>query len=134
MNWRKRGFFALKIGLCCNVGYVMAGINVIAAETDARASFLATSFYQVARGIITGQRRPLPPPVESMDGLWTQYEEAAIRQMMAYSFIGGPERLRPQLERFVSATGINELMVVSHIYDPAARRDSYRILAEALRG
>lgn len=113
--------------------HVMACVNVIAADTDAEAEHLATTFYQLARGIITGQRKPLPPPVASMDGIWTEYEEAAIRQMMTYSFIGGPDKIRKQLEAFVSATGVNELMVTSHIYDPAARRASYRILAGALR-
>lgn len=113
--------------------YVMAGVNVIAAETDAKAEHLATTFYQLARGIITGKRSPLPPPVETMEGIWSPYEEAAIRQMMAYSFIGGPERIRTQLDAFLKATGVNELMVVSHIYDPAARRESYRILAETMR-
>ena len=112
--------------------YIMAGVNVIAAATDAEAEHLATSFYQLARGIITGQRSPLPPPVASMDGLWSHYEEAAIRQMMAYTFIGGPEKIRRELNAFRNATGVNELMVVSHIYDPAARRESYRILAETL--
>jgi len=114
--------------------HVMACVNVIAAPTDAEADHLATSFFQLARGIITGTRKPLPPPVDSMEGIWTPYEEAAIRQMMTYSFIGGPERLRTQLDAFVQATGVNELMVVSHIYDPAARRESYRILKEALKG
>lgn len=109
--------------------YVMAGINVIAAETDAAAERLATSFYQLARGIITGKRSPLKPPVDTMEGIWTEYEEAAIQQMMAYSFIGGPERVEQQLKAFVTATEVNELMVVSHIYDPEARKESYRILA-----
>ncbi len=114
--------------------HVMACVNVIAAPTDEEADRLATTFFQLARGIITGKRQPIPPPVDSMDGIWTEYEEAAIRQMMTYSFIGGPEKLRRELDAFLNATGVDELMVVSHIYDPAARRESYRILAEALRG
>jgi luciferase family oxidoreductase group 1 len=112
--------------------YVMAGVNVIAAPTDAEAERLATSFYQLAQGIITGRRRPLQPPIDSMEGVWTDYEEAAIKQMMAYAFIGGPQKLKKELETFLDHTGVDELMVVSHIYDPAARRDSYRILAETL--
>lgn len=112
--------------------YVMAGVNVIAADSDAEAQRLATTFYQLARGIITGQRQPLQPPVDSMDGIWTDYEAAAIDQMMAYSFIGGADKVAGELDDFVRATGVDELMVVSHIFDPAARRDSYRILAETV--
>ena len=110
--------------------YVMAGVNVIAAENDAAAERLATTFYQLALGIITGKRRPLQPPVDNMEGIWTEYEAAAIQQMMAYSFIGGPDKVARELRAFTDATGVDELMVVSHIYDPEARRESYSILAE----
>ena len=42
--------------------YPMACVNVIAADTDQEAQYLATSFYQFAMGIITNVRKPLPPP------------------------------------------------------------------------
>jgi luciferase family oxidoreductase group 1 len=49
--------------------YSMACVNVMAADTDEEAAYLATSFYQMALGMIRNQRRPLPPPVASMDAL-----------------------------------------------------------------
>ena len=49
--------------------------------------------------------------------------------MMAYSFIGGPTTLHQQLEPFLRATQVNELLAVSHIYDHAARLRSYELLA-----
>ncbi|SNC64629.1 luciferase family oxidoreductase, group 1 [Hymenobacter gelipurpurascens] len=110
--------------------YPMACINVIAADTDAQAEQLATSFYTFALGIIRGTSAPLQPPVESMNGRWSDMEEAAVRQMMTYVFIGGPEKIARQLAAFADKTQVKELMVVSHIYDPAARLRSYEILAE----
>ena len=110
--------------------YIMAGVNVIAAGTDAEAEYLASTFYQLALGIITGRRQPLQPPVDDMDALWNEQEAAAVRQMMAYSFIGRREKVGRALEAFVGKMGIDELMIVSHIYDPEARHESYRILAE----
>ena len=43
--------------------YAMACINIIAADTDAEARHLATSFYQVFLGLIRNKRRPLQPPI-----------------------------------------------------------------------
>ncbi len=108
--------------------YVMACVNVIAAESNREAERLATSFYQLARGIISGQRRPLQPPVENMDGRWTPTEEAAVKQMMRYAFIGDPENVRTGLQSFQEEMQLDEIMVTSHIYDPEARIGSYRIL------
>ncbi|GGG42764.1 LLM class flavin-dependent oxidoreductase [Hymenobacter glacieicola] len=110
--------------------YAMACVNVIAADTDEEAERLATSFYVFALGIIRGTTLPLQPPLDTMEGYWTDYEEAAVRQMMTYVFIGGPSTIARQLEAFVAQTQVAELMVVSHIYDHAARLRSYEILAE----
>jgi len=110
--------------------YTMACVNVIAADTDAEAEYLATSFYQLAMGIITGARRPLPPPIPTMEGVWSDYEEAAVRQMMAFSFIGSPDTVRQKLETFVDHTQVQEVMVVSHMYDHAARLRSFEILGK----
>jgi luciferase family oxidoreductase group 1 len=114
--------------------YVMAGINVVAADTDEEADRLATSYFRLVQGIITGMRKPLQPPVSTMDGLWTEYEEAAVRQMTTYAFTGGRDKIRKGLQAFIDATGVDELMVVSHIYDQEARRESYRILREVCGG
>lgn len=109
--------------------YAMACVNVIAAETDTEADKLATSFYQLAMGIVRGKTKPLQPPVESMDGIWTEYEEAVVKSMMQYAFIGSKAKLKKELNDLIATTGINELMVVSHIYDAKAKEKSYELLA-----
>ncbi|WP_045688549.1 LLM class flavin-dependent oxidoreductase [Hymenobacter sp. AT01-02] len=110
--------------------HAVACVNVIAADTDEEAERLATSFYMFALGIIRGTTHPLQAPIATMEGYWTEYEEAAVRQMMTYVFIGGPETIARKLDAFVAQTKIDELMVVAHIYDHAARLRSYEILAE----
>lgn len=109
--------------------YAMACVNVMAAETDEEAYYLATSLYQFVLGIFHGSRKPLPPPVEEMDELWNDAEEAAVRQMMHYSFVGSPDTVQEGLQRFLDETQVEEIMVVSHIYSHAARLRSYEILA-----
>lgn len=112
------------------VPYALACVNVIAADTNAEAQRLATSFYQLALGLIRNHRKPLQPPVDNMDALWSIPEQAAVQQMMRYSFIGDAASVQHELQSFVNATGVNELMVASHIYDLEARKRSMELVAE----
>ena len=108
--------------------YFMACVNVVAADSDKEANYLATSFYQLAMGIIHGTSRPLKPPVENMDEIWSDYEKAAILQMMKYSFIGGSETVKQKLQVFLDETRVDEIMITSHIYHHEARIHSYEII------
>lgn len=110
--------------------YVMACVNVIAADTDETAQSMATSMYRMFLGIITGKRIPLPPPVPSMDGYWDLQEQAAVAQMTACTFIGSKATLQAQLLPFIEETGIDELMVSANIYDSEARLHSFSLLRE----
>lgn len=113
--------------------YVLACVNVIAADTDDEAHVLATSMYQMFLGIVTNSRRPLQPPVPSMEPYWSPEIEQAVRQMTACTFIGGPESLSRQLSTFIAETEVDELMTTGNIYDQGARLKSYRILSEVIR-
>lgn len=110
--------------------YFISCVNVIAADTDEEASYLATSFFQTALGIIRGQSYPLKKPVESMEGIWTEPEAAAIQNMMACTFIGSIESLKPQFESFFSQVQVDELMISCNIYDPEKRHRSLEIASE----
>jgi luciferase family oxidoreductase group 1 len=108
--------------------YVMAGINVIAADSDEEATFLATSAKMHIMGILTGERRLLQAPVK--DFTLSRLEESALRQMTAYSFIGSPETIQDQLQDFINETQADELIVNSAVYDIDARIRSYKLLRE----
>ncbi|MBN7817428.1 LLM class flavin-dependent oxidoreductase [Algoriphagus pacificus] len=110
--------------------YFISCVNVIAADTDEEASYLATSFFQTALGIIRGQSYPLKKPVESMEGIWTEPEAAAIQNMMACTFIGSKESLKPQFESFFSQVQVDELMISCNIYEPEKRHRSLEIASE----
>lgn len=109
--------------------YVMPCVNVIAADTDAEALKIATSFKKLFLGIITGKRQKMGPPVEPDEDFMDPMEEAALQQMIRYSFIGGPVKVAMELQRFLDVTGADELMITSPIYDHNARLHSYEIVA-----
>jgi luciferase family oxidoreductase group 1 len=113
--------------------YVIACVNVVAADTDDEAERLSTSLKQLFMGIVTGKRRLLPPPVDSMDGIWNMYEAEAVNQMLTYAFVGGPEQLKARMRDFLQQTGVDEVMATSHIFDHAARLHSYELFAEVIK-
>jgi len=110
--------------------YTIACVNVIAAATDEEAEHLATSQKQMFLGLIRGTRRPMQAPVENMDHIWNEAEKAAVQQMIHYSFIGSKATIKEKLAAFIEDTAVDEIMVVSHIFDHKARLRSYEILGE----
>ncbi|NLR57393.1 LLM class flavin-dependent oxidoreductase [Chitinophaga polysaccharea] len=110
--------------------YTMACVNVIAADTDAAANRLATSFYQLFLGIIRGKLRRMGPPIDSMEGIWTEYEAAHAQQMLSCSFIGSGATVQRGLQQFLADTQVDEVISTAHIYDQQARLHSYEILKE----
>ncbi|SHI63483.1 luciferase family oxidoreductase, group 1 [Arenibacter nanhaiticus] len=118
----------------CNKPYTIACVNIIAADTDEEARYIETSLQQLALGIIRNTRKPLPPPLDNMDELWDEREKAQIQQMMYYSFVGNKETIERELSAFVAATQVNEIMVVSHIFDHEERLKSYEIVSSLQKG
>lgn len=112
--------------------YVMAAVNVVGADTDEEAAYLTTSLYQLFLGLFTGDRKPLQPPVASMEGLWNEQARAGVASMASVTFVGSEASLRQQLRHFIAATGVDEIMAVSHIYDMGAKLASFSILKRAM--
>jgi luciferase family oxidoreductase group 1 len=110
--------------------YAIACVNMILADDEKEAYSMATSFYQLALGLFRNTRRPLPPPVASMDGIWSEQEKAGVLHMMQYSFIGSPSSISPQLNSFLESTQVDELMVASHLYDVDARKRSMELVKQ----
>lgn len=113
--------------------YVMACVNVIAADTDEEADFLSTSLYRLFLGIITNERRPLQAPAP-LPGIFNNPEvKQAVQNMMHYTFTGSEPTLQQKLSAFVAETGIDELMITSHIYDLEAKLKSFSIVSEVMQ-
>lgn len=110
--------------------YAMAGVPVVAAATDQQAKRLATSIQQKFLNLIRNQPGPSMPPVDSMEGRWNPFEEAAVTAKLRAAVVGGPETVRKGLESFLADTGVDELIVATDMYEHADRLRSYEIVAE----
>ncbi|WP_163558473.1 LLM class flavin-dependent oxidoreductase [Halomonas sp. NO4] len=111
--------------------YALVGLPVIAAESDARAEFLATTARRKFLNLIRGAPTRSLPPVETLD--WTPRERAQVEQFLGAAVIGGPESVRDGLEAFLERTGADELMLATDVFAAENRLASYEIVAEAWR-
>jgi luciferase family oxidoreductase group 1 len=114
--------------------YVMACVNVIAADTDKEAAFLSTSLLNMFIGVITNARKPLMAPGELPAAYDIPEVKATINNMLSCTFTGSKDTLRKELTAFIAETGIDELMSATHIYDSDAKLKSFSILYDALNG
>lgn len=116
-----------------NEPYTMACVNVIAADTDEHAQYLATSAHQLVLGLIRNNRKPLAPPTANMDTLWSAEERAAVNQMFHYSFVGNTDTLTTELTSFAKDTGVNEIMITTHVFDINAKVRSLELTASLFK-
>jgi luciferase family oxidoreductase group 1 len=113
--------------------YVMIGVGIFAAESDGEARRLASSAQMQFLNLMRGHPSELPPPVDSMDGRWTEAERAAVAQRMRCSAVGSPETVQHRLEELLEQTDADEMIATAQIYDHAARLRSFEIAADVFR-
>lgn len=114
--------------------YTMLGINVIAAETDEKADFLATSLKQQFLNMGKGISKKFQPPVKDIDASWSPQERNAVGQALGSkaTIIGGPETVKRKLNSFLEETKTNEFIISSPIFDHEERLKSFDILGEMM--
>ncbi|SFZ91603.1 luciferase family oxidoreductase, group 1 [Flaviramulus basaltis] len=113
--------------------YVMAGINIIIAETDEEAERLSTSLIRMIVGIFTGKRDYVQPPTAMTDEFREMLQHPQIYQMLKYSFIGSKAKVKAQVKEFMEQTKADELIAVTNIYDVKDRIRSYELFAEIMK-
>ena len=110
--------------------YTILGVNVVAADTDDEARFLATSGRQAFANLRRGMPTTLPPPNREFEREVVPFGRVPLEEVSSVSMVGSPSTVRDALQRFAADTGADELMIVSHIYHHGARVRSYEIVAE----
>jgi luciferase family oxidoreductase group 1 len=114
--------------------WLMVGVQIIAAESDRAARRLFTTPQQRFLRLIRNQPVELLPPVDSMDGQWSEWERAAVESRLRSAILGSQATVKAGLERLGAATGADEVVVVTDTWDHAARLESYRLIAEVAHG
>jgi len=106
-------------------------VHVVCADTDAEAERLATTvdlnFVRRAKG----EYRPLASPEEAAAYPYAPVDRGRIAAGRARVFVGSTATVQERLMPLVEATKADEVMITSMIFDHAARKRSYELMAEA---
>ncbi|WP_445490930.1 LLM class flavin-dependent oxidoreductase [Niallia sp. 03133] len=110
--------------------YIMVGANIIVAETEEKATMLATSSQQQFLSLVRGKPTKLKAPVSNMDEIWNGNEKAIVEQQLRTSIIGTPKTVEKKLRQFIDETNADEIIVNSQIFHHSERLKSYQMLSE----
>jgi luciferase family oxidoreductase group 1 len=110
--------------------YAVLAAAVVCADSDAEAEQLASTIDLNWVRRSRGEYLPLASPQEAQSYPYSTADRERIRQHRERVFVGEPATVLARLTPLIEATKADELMVTTMIYDHAARRHSYELLAE----
>jgi luciferase family oxidoreductase group 1 len=109
------------------------GTQVVCADTDEEAERLAQTFDLNAVRRAKGEYAPLSSPEDAAAYDYTPVDRARVAQGRNRISVGSPATVKAKLMPLIELTKADELMVTSMIFDHAARRRSYELLARAFK-
>lgn len=111
--------------------YVVAGVNVIAADSDddAQEQFTTTRRARLRRFLL---KPNVDVPDAEIDRILASPQGAQIAAMMKHTAVGTPSAVREQLLEFTEYADADELMVCHQSPTIAGRLRSIRLTAEAM--
>ena len=104
---------------------------VLCAETEEEAQRLASSHRMAFKMLRRGRLIAVPPPEKALRFLSSEGESRTAAPPGRRAIVGAPDKVRAQVEELAAAYGADEVIVVTITHDPAARRRSYELLADA---
>lgn len=114
--------------------YAMLGVNIIVAETQERAEWLATSSQQQMFSLMRGEPTTFQAPIDKLEDVWTDREIAIFRDKLDSEsmIVGTPDVVKQKLKNFIQKTRANEVIVNSPIFHQEDRLRSYDYVAEMM--
>lgn len=114
--------------------YAMLGVNIIAADTQERAEWLATSQQQQMFSLMRGEPTTFQAPIDDLEAVWSPREIAIFREKLnsESTIVGTPDVVREKLNAFINKTRADEIIVNSQIFHHEDRLRSYEIVAEMM--
>ena len=107
--------------------YVIAGVGVIAAETEESAAAQLEAARRVRARALLGRGKRLSE--EEISALLNSPQAAAVDEMLTYAAVGLPDEVSAYLERFATETGADELMTAHYCDSVPNRLRSVELLA-----
>src|SRR5437763_7107222 len=115
------------------IPYAILGVAAICAETEAEADHLAKSAdLHFARRAV-GQYGPLASPEEAAAHPYTPIDRQRIEHNRKRLIAGTPTQVRERITRLAQSTEADEVMITTMVFEHAARKHSYQLLAREFR-
>ncbi len=109
--------------------YLMLGLNVSAAESDAEARRNFTSLQQAFVNLRSGRPGPLPPPVDDIAPILADPRLGLMLQSaLSAAVVGSADTVKRGVDAFIARHQPDEIMVTAQIFDHQARKHSFEIL------
>ena len=111
--------------------YAKVAVNVVCADTDERAHWLAgPSALAFLKLRTAGKPEALVPPEEAAAYPYNELERAFVEDRWRDQAVGSPETVTTAAQDLLARTGANELMLTTMVYDLADRTHSFELVAE----
>lgn len=111
--------------------YAILATHVVCADTDGEAERLAATVDLNIVRRAKGEFLPLASPEDAADYDYTPVDRARMAQNRTRLSVGSPDTVKARLLPLIEATGADELMVTTMLFDHTARKRSYELLAKA---
>jgi luciferase family oxidoreductase group 1 len=111
--------------------HAILAVAAVAADTDAESERLATTIELNFVRRSKGEYLPLASPEEAAAYEYSPIDRERIRLNGARVLAGSPKTVQERLAPLIAATQADEVMITTMVYDHAARRHSYELLAQA---
>lgn len=112
--------------------HLALGVNVVCADTDEHAQYLAGSGALAIARLRQGRPSVYPTPEEAAAHEYTPMEREIVRGWTSSHVIGSPETVRQGLLDLVARTGADELLITTNMHSSADRRHSFRLVADVM--
>ena len=110
--------------------YAVAGIGFYAADSTTEAYRIFTSAQQQFTNLHRGLPGPVQPPVDNIEEYWSAREKPSVEHMLQYAMVGTADTVAAQLNEFIDATQVDELILTAQIFDHGARLRSFEIASD----
>jgi luciferase family oxidoreductase group 1 len=108
-------------------------LAVFCADTDEAAARMASSVLLSFVRLCAGRPERLPSPDEALAHVFTPEEQPVADLFRRLQIVGTPAAVRARIEQVAQSTAADEIMIVTHAFDPDARLRSYALLADAFK-
>ncbi|MFT4228801.1 MAG: LLM class flavin-dependent oxidoreductase [Microbacterium sp.] len=111
--------------------HVIVSVDVLAADTDARAERLGAGFGQWVHSIRAGGGAiAYPAPEDALRAPLDAAAQQLVGDRVGTRFVGSADTVAEKLDRLRAVTDADELLVTTIAHDPADRVRSYELLAD----